>query len=120
MSHRKDNLIETFFGSPFNGQLQQRNQTLAAFQRKAFRADEFLANEFFEDNRVGQAGHNADLLVSAKLEAVFRTFHALLQPSPCGEIINVHELHADRTAVSVSQAAKDFAQGERSIAMQGL
>src|SRR6516225_5532811 len=78
MSHRKNDLIETFFCSPFNGQLQQRNQTLAAFQRKALRADEFLANEFFKDNRVGQAGQDAELLLSAELETVFRTFHALL------------------------------------------
>ena len=120
MSHRKDDLIETFFGSPFNGQLQQRNQTLTAFQRKALGADEFLANEFFEGNRVGQAGQDADLLVSAQLGAAFRTLHAFLQPSPHSEIVNVHELHSDRPAVSGAQAAKDFAQGERSVAMEGL
>src|SRR6266516_7996823 len=101
MSHRKDDLIEAFFGSPFNGQLQQRNQTLTAFQRKALSAAEFLANEFFEDNRVGQARQYPDLLVSAQREAVFRTLHALLQPSPHSEVVNVHELHPDRPAVSV-------------------
>src|SRR5882672_8486035 len=120
MGHREDNLIEAFFAALFDGQLQQRNQTLAAFQGKALGADEFLTNEFFKDDRIRQAGQDPDLFLTTQREAIFRSLHSLLQPSPHIEVVNVHELHSDGTAIGVTQAVKDFAQGEWSVAMEGL
>ena len=70
MGHAQHDFLDALLGRLFDGQVQQRNQALAPFQRKAFGADKFLADEFLERHGVGQAGENADLLLARQFEAV--------------------------------------------------
>jgi hypothetical protein len=46
-------------------------------------------------------------------------FHPLHEPTAHGSIGNVHELHADRAAISVAQAGNDFAQCQDARSAQG-
>ena len=75
MGHAQDNFLDALFGRLFDGQIQQRNQALAAFQGKALGPDEFFADEFLERDRVGQAGEDADLLLARQFQPVARAFH---------------------------------------------
>ena len=77
MGHADDDFLDALFAGLFDGQIEQRNQAFGAFERKGFRADKFLADEFLEGHGVGQPGENAQLLVARELEAVFASF-------PCG------------------------------------
>ena len=103
MRHAQHNFLGSLVGGFLDRKVQQRDQTFAALQRKAFCADKFSADEFLERHGVRQPRKNADLLVARELEAVARALHPFLQPASDGKIINVHELHADGPAIGIAQ-----------------
>src|SRR2546423_5040103 len=51
VSHPKDDLLNALLCRLFDGQVKQRDEAFRAFQRKAFGADEFPANELLERDR---------------------------------------------------------------------
>ena len=57
-----------------------------------------------------QMHQNSILLAAAERQPILRAFHAHLQPLADGEIVHVHELHADRTAIGVPQPLDDAAE----------
>jgi len=120
MGHAQNNLFDHPARPLFRWPIQQRDQAFAALEGKAFGADEFLADELLERDRVGQAGEDADLFLARQFQAVAGAFHAFLQPAANAEIVNVHVLHADGAAVSVAQLLEDLANGEGAIGLQGL
>ena len=77
MSHAQDDFLDALFAGLFDREVQQRNQTFRAFERKTFCADEFLADELLERDGVGQPRENAELFVARELNAV-------LASPPCG------------------------------------
>ena len=113
MRHGEDDFIDLLFAGPFDGKIEQRNQALGAFERKALGADELLPDELFEDDRVGQPGKNSNLFFAAQAQTIARTLHPFLEPVPDEAVVDVHELHADGTAIRIAQAFDDFAQRER-------
>src|SRR5438132_4808440 len=103
MRHAEHDLIDAMLTGSFDGKVQKRNQTLRAFERKAFRADELLSDELFEDDRVGEPREDSDLLGSVQVRSVTRTLHSFLKPMAHEAVIDVHELHTDRAAVGVTK-----------------
>src|SRR5207248_9864500 len=97
------------------GKAKQRNQTFGALERKAFRADELLMDEFLEDDGIGQAGENAKLLAAAEVDAIGSAFHPLLKPLTHEQFIDVHELHTNRPAIGIAQPLDDFPQGKAAV-----
>src|SRR5580700_8290612 len=112
MGHAKHNLLDALFRGFFNGQVEQWNQTFAAFERKALRTDKFFADEFLEGDRIRQPREDADLFLAGELQPVASPFHALLQPAPNAEMVDVHVLHADGAAISIAQLLKDLANSK--------
>ena len=53
---------------------------------------------------------DADLLVAGKLQAVLRFFHPPLQPLPHFQVVDVHELGADRPAIGIAKPVHDVAE----------
>ena len=88
---------------------KQRDQAFGPFQRKALGADELAADELLEDHRVGQAREDADLLVAARASGGSRFFHPPLQPLADLQVVDVHELRADRPAIGVAEPVHDVA-----------
>ncbi len=80
VGHAEDDFVDALLAGVLDGQIEQRNERFRTFQREAFRPDVFFTNEFLENDGVGQAGQNAQLLVPAQLDAVAGAFHPLLQP----------------------------------------
>ena len=69
MGHGENNLPHSGAARSLNRELQERDQTFRAFQRKTFRADELAADEFVESIGIDQIGQNVLALGSAELEA---------------------------------------------------
>ena len=61
MGHAHDDFIDALLAGAFDGQVQERNQAFRAFKRETFRADKFLADEFFEDHSVGKTRQDPKL-----------------------------------------------------------
>ena len=118
--HAEDDLIDALIAGPLDGQIEQRNEAFAAFQRKTLGADVFLLQELFENHGVGQPRQNAQLAFAAELQPIGRPFHAFLQPLADRHIIDVHELHADRAAVGLAQAVDHGAHVRSGPTGQGV
>ena len=118
MGHADDDVVDAGIAGSLNRQIEQRDQRLATLDRKALGPDELLLDELLEDDRVGQAGQNAQLAAAAQLQTVSRPFHALLQPLALGEIVDVHELHANGAAVGFAQPFNDLARRIRIAARE--
>ncbi len=110
VSHPQHDLVDAMLAGLFDRQVQQRDQALRSFQREGLRADIFLADKLLEDHRVGQARENADLGLARNRQAVLARLHPLAEPIADVQVVDVHELHADRSAIRVLQPIIDFPQ----------
>ena len=115
MGHPQNNAGHALLTGVFDGEIQQRNQALAAFQGKALRPDEFCPDKLLEHHRVRQSRENAKLSLPAEGQPVLRALHAFLQPIAHPIIVNVHELNADGAAVGAAQPLDDLAQGQLTL-----
>ena len=61
MGHAQHDFVDALVAGLLDRQVQQRDQALGAFERKALRAEELLADELLEDHGVGQPRENAQL-----------------------------------------------------------
>ncbi len=112
MGHAHHDFANALVAGLFDRQVQQRNQALGPFQREAFGAGEPLLNELFENRGVGQPREDLQLFLPAERYAVLGALHAILQPLADGQVVHVHELHGNRTAIGVAQPLQDAPQGE--------
>jgi hypothetical protein len=76
MGHRDDDLVDAVvFTRRFEGQVEQRDQALAAFEREALGADELLVEELLEDLRVGELGQDPELLLAGERDLISGLLH---------------------------------------------
>src|SRR5207248_2204737 len=120
MRHAKDNLLHALIAGLFDGEIQQWNETFRAFQRKAFGAHKFLADELLERDRVGQAGQDSQLLLAGELEPILCSLHPFLEPLADGGIVDVHVLDANGSAVRVPKKIENFGKRQRLFARNCL
>src|SRR5439155_24551852 len=113
VGHSENYFVDTVLARPFDSQIQERNQALRTFQRKAFRTDKFFPDEFFKDNGVRKPREDPNLLGAAQAQMVAGAFHSLLKPMPDKAVVDVHELHADRPAIRVAKPLHDLAKRQR-------
>jgi len=69
-------------------------------------------DKLFNDDGIGQSSEDTELLVPIEMDRVLRLFHPVSHPCPPVLVVDMHELHADRTAVGSPQMLEDFAQGK--------
>src|SRR2546425_3199180 len=110
--HTEYDFIDPVLACPFNSEVQKRNETLCPFERETLRTDEFFANEFLEDDSIGEPRQNAYLFRAAQLQPIARAFHSFLKPMADEAVVNVHELHTDRAAISIPQPVDDLPKSE--------
>src|SRR5262245_18206730 len=120
MSHAENNFIDAIRTRSFDGEIKEGNQTFRTFERKTLRPDKLFADELFENNRVGQPGQDPNLLFVTQADTVPRTLHPFLKPVTHETVVDVHELHADRSAVCVSEPLQDLTQSEAAAAAHRL
>ena len=61
MGHGQHDFVGPLLAGSFDRQIQQRNQRFGPFQRKAFRAQESLLDEFLEHGRVASDASEFDI-----------------------------------------------------------
>ena len=110
VGHPEHDLFDSLIGRLVNGQFQQRDQRLSPFQREALRPLELFKNELLKHHRVAQSLENAPLFIGSQLQPIFGRLHPSLKPLSHGQVVDVHELRADGTAVGVTQPLQDFTQ----------
>ena len=108
--HADHDVVDAAVAGSFDQQVEQRDQGLAAFQRKAFCADEFFLDEVLEDRGIGQLGQDPQLACLREVNVVTDRFHPLLEPFALTEIVDVHEFNADRACVGFAKSFNDFAR----------
>jgi hypothetical protein len=64
--HAQHDLADSLLRRPLDRQVQERDQALAALERKALRAQKLLAHELLEDHRFGQAREDPALLFAGQ------------------------------------------------------
>jgi hypothetical protein len=115
--HADHDVADALRAGLLEGEVEQRDQALAALERERLRADVLLLDELLEHDRVGQLGEDAQLGVARQLDAVAGALHARLQPLAHLEVVDVHELHADGPRVRLAQRVDHVADrggvGER-------
>src|SRR4029079_19126231 len=96
-----------------DGEREERNQALRAFQREALRAQILALDELLENDGVRQQSDDAALFGDGDFESIIRALHPLLEPVLRLEVVHVHELDADGATVGISEAIEDLAERER-------
>ncbi len=113
MRHADHDVGDALSGRALDRAIEQRDQALRALEREALRAEELLLDELLEERRLGQLRQDAQLFLARHLEAVLRPLQALAQPVRAHHVVDVHVLHADRTAIRRAQLLQDLAQRHR-------
>src|SRR5215467_8145173 len=101
MRHAQNDFIDALLARPLDSKGQKRDQALRSFQRETLRTNKFLANKFFENNRVRESRKNSELFFATQSKAVTGAFHSLLQPMADETVVDMHELHTNRPAICV-------------------
>ena len=110
VGHAHDDLFDSLIARLFNRHVQQGNQAFGTFQRKGLGRLELGPQKIFERRGVGQASQNTELGGMTELNAVLGLLHPILQPLTFGNVIDMHELHTNVTAVGRLQSLQQFAQ----------
>ena len=116
VGHTQHDVAYAMFRGALGQVVEQRNQAFGTLQREALRAEELLLHELFEQHRIRQALQRAHLFVARHLQAVLALLHAAQEPVDLAQVVDVHELHADRAAVGRAQLVKNFGQRHRARA----
>ena len=90
--------------------VEQRNQALAAFERKALLSNMSRMQEFFQRLGVGQPFEQLLFQVGCHSEAPLRRLDAFLQPAFARHIGDVHVFDANMAAIRAVQALQDIGQ----------
>ena len=80
--HPHDNVADFLRCTAFDRHLQERNETLGAFQGETFCTQKSLLNELLEDCRGRHLAIDSQLLAAVELNPIFTTLHSYLQPLP--------------------------------------
>src|SRR5262249_6401023 len=120
MGHAKHDFLQSLFARFLYGEIQKRNKTFGSFERKALRADEFFANELLERDGVSQARQNSQLFVACQMNAIFGHLHSALEPAANTDVVDVHVLDADGTAISVAQSLEERPERERTVILKSF
>src|SRR5262245_50631677 len=116
MGHGDDDLLDFLLGGLVDSKVQERDQAFPSFQGERLGSEIFPAEKFLEDDRIREPGEDPDLFLAAKVETILCSLHALLQPVPHRQLVNVHELDADGPAIGVAEPLEDFPQRYRAVA----
>src|SRR6185295_597254 len=110
MRHAEHALFHTTRAALLNQIIEQRDEAVAAFQRKALLADVLSVQVAFEPFGGGQLPQDAALFLRAELMQHASLLVTILEPEALLRIRHVRELGAERVAVDVLQLRQDVAQ----------
>src|SRR5450631_685281 len=106
-----DDFLDAEIAAALDDLLQRRNQRFRAVQTKALGAGEFEIAEFLKTFGLDQLRQDRAPALAGETDFLVRTLDALLNPGLLGAVGNVHELDAERLAVSAFAERDDFPQG---------
>ena len=111
MGHRHDDFVGPLLPRFFDCQVEQGNKALGAFQRKTFGSQGTASGRIPRSvAALPQVVENPILLAAAEFQPILGALHPHLQPLADLQIVDMHELHADRPAISVTQPLNHAAQ----------
>jgi hypothetical protein len=77
VGHADDDLADAVLAGDLDGQVEQRDQALAALERETLGAEELVRqDELLEDLGIGELGQDAELLFAGERRVVARPLHA--------------------------------------------
>ena len=110
MRHTDHDVGHSLLAGPFKEEVEQGDKGLAPLQRETLGTDELLQHEVLEDRGVGQLRKDPELARQREIHAVRDGFHPLLEPFADLQIVDMHELDADRTRVGLAKPVEDCAR----------
>ncbi len=112
MRHAEDDVFHALRAAGLDDVLEQRDQAVAALERKALLRRVARREIALEALRHRQVPQDVPALVHRKRLAHAADLEVLLQPQALGLVRHVRELGADRAAVDVPELGDDLAQLE--------
>ena len=100
MGHADDHVAHAIGAAAAHQFVEQRNQAVAAFQRKAFLADVFGVQITFQSLGLGQQFQRVFAFFRAQSGLAAAAFELFVHPAPLFGIADVHEFGADGVGVS--------------------
>ena len=76
--HPNDDFVDALFTGFIDSLIEKRNQAFRPFERKAFCTLVFLLDEFFETDRVSEAGENTYLFLAGERKTILGALDAIL------------------------------------------
>src|SRR5215475_5279276 len=116
MCHAQDDFIDAVHTRSLDGEIEQWNQTLRTLQRETLCPDKLFADELLEDDGVRKPGQDPNLFFMTQADSVSGALHTFLKPVTHETVVDMHELHTDRSAVRIAEPFKNFTQSERAAA----
>src|SRR5262245_29552186 len=100
MRHAKADFLHTQIAATLDDLLERRNQRLGAVETETLGAGIFDVEEFLEAFRLHQLVEDCALTLAGKGDLLVLTLNSFLDPALLGGVRDVHELDAERLAVS--------------------
>ena len=111
VGHAEDDFLDAQRTAALDDLLERRNQRLGAVKAEALGAGIFDVDELLEAFRLDELVEDRLLAFRGEGDALVRPFDALLDPAFLGSIRDVHELDAERAAISAPQDLKHLRDG---------
>ena len=109
VSHADHDIRHSLLAGPFEEEVEEGDQGLAPLERETLGTDELLQHELLEDRGVGELREDPQLAGQREIHTVRDGFHPLLEPLADLQIVDMHELDADRTRVGLAKPVEDRA-----------
>jgi hypothetical protein len=113
VGHPDDRFADPGVGRVVEDRIEHRHEGLAALEREALLADVGRVQELLERLGGAELLEDARLLGRGQRGRVARGLHPFLEPAADRQLLDVHELDADVTAVRVAEDVEDLAQRTR-------
>ena len=120
MRHADGDFLRPLLGRGFNHRLHRRNGRLPTFQAEALGAHEFPRTKGFKAFRFGQLLQDLIFLCGIEGAIPGRAFNAALDPGFLIRVLDMHEFHADRTAIGSAADGQNLAQAGRFLAQHEI
>src|SRR5512133_1764946 len=101
--HAQDHFRDPELARPLQNLLERRDRRLAAVQPEALRSGELDVQEALELLGFDQPLEDGALALSGELRLIADALDTLLNPRLLVRVLDVHELDADRAAISLAQ-----------------
>ena len=112
MRHREDDLVDALIARLLDGEIEERDQAFRSLAGEGLRPGVLALDEGLEDDGIREPRQDAELLLPRELDPVPGGLHAVPEPPADGQVVDVHVLDPDGSAVRAPEVLQDLPETE--------